>query len=387
MKKIIAIITAALMTMSLSACGGEDTPAETVDTEVAVETIDRGTMNGKTAKELIAEMGAGWNLGNSLDSVGTDETAWGNPVTKKEMIDAVREKGFNTLRVPVTWFTHMDENHIVEDAYMERVAEVVDYGIANDMYVILDIHHETDDWLLPQSESMAEVEPKFTALWSQIAEHFRDYGDKLVFEGMNEPRVKGSPKEWSGGTEDGRACVEKLNRIFVDTVRATGGTNSQRLLLVTTYAHSSNRAALAGLNFDYDEFTAVAVHAYVPYSFTYHSMESYETYTWDGHENYAVDDLFAGLDEYLVSKDIPVIITEYGAVKKELDDGSFNTADVCAWAEYYLGKAYERGIPCVWWDNNYYFTGNEHFGLLNRNLCMWYSPDVADTLTKLYKEE
>lgn len=83
---------------------------------------------------------------------------------------------------------------------------------------------------------------------------------------------------------------------------------------------------------------------------------------------------------------IPVIITEYGAVKKTLEDGSYNTADVCKWAEYYLGKAKEPGIPCVWWDNNYYFSGNEHFGLLNRYLKAWYSQDVADTITGLYKK-
>lgn len=394
MKKYLALITAAALSATmLAACGKENggsaQTSEAAVTEQSEPVVDRGEMRGLSAAELIAEMGTGWNLGNSLDSTGDDETSWGNPVTTKKMIDTVRAQGFDILRVPVTWFMHMGEapGYEVEEAYMNRVQEVVDYGIANDMFVILDIHHETDDWLLPASENMAEIEPKFTELWKQIAEHFKDYGDHLVFEGLNEARVKGTPTEWSGGTEDGRNCVNKLNRIFVDTVRATGGNNSERLLLIAPYAHSSIAVAMSALELDYDKFTGAAVHAYTPYSFTYHSLESYETYKWDGHENSSIDGVFREIDECLISKGMPVIITEYGAVKKDLDDGSLNTEEVCKWAEYYLGKAKELGIPCVWWDNNYYFSGNEYFGLLNRNLCAWYSPDVANTITALYKDK
>ncbi len=396
MKRLISLIAvAALAATMMSGCTSKsgteiiDTADTAVEDVIVEEVLDRGTMNGYTASELIAQMKTGWNLGNSLDSVGVDETAWGNPRTTKEMIDTVKEAGFDILRIPVTWSMHMGEapDYKVDEAFMARVAEVVDYGIANDMFVMLDIHHETDSWLLPQSESMDEVIPKFTALWQQIAERFSEYGDHLIFEGMNEPRVKGSPNEWGGGTQDGRECVEQLNRIFVDTVRATGGNNEQRLLLVTTYAHASAELAVRGLNFDYDPYVGVAIHAYVPYSFTYHSGESYETFHWDGSENTAVDSLFETLDEYFISKGIPVMITEYGAVTKTVgEEFHYNTEDICAWAEYYLGKAKELGIPCVWWDNNYYYSGNELFGLLDRKLCEWYSPKIVETVTGMYKE-
>lgn len=373
--KIISAISAAAISLMLCSCSGS-----------SENSVDHGEMRGLTAKELVAEMKTGWNLGNSLDSIGKDETAWGNPATTKEMIDAVSEQGFDILRIPVTWGQHMSKapDYTVEPEFMARVKEVVDYGIDNGMYVLLDTHHEPDSWLKPQSESMDAVEPQFTALWQQIAEEFKDYGDHLVFEGINEARIKGSPTEWTGGTEDGRKCVNRLNEIFVDTVRATGGNNSQRLLLISTYAHSVTDSAFEGFVSDYDQYTGVALHAYTPYSFTYHSGESYETFKWDGREKRSIDGVFKLINEQLISKGIPVMITEYGAVRKTLDDGSYNTNEVIAWLGDYLGAARECGIPCVWWDNNYYNSGNELFGIFDRNNCKWYSQEIADAIVGMY---
>ena len=186
------------------------------------------------------------------------------------------------------------------------------------------------------------------------------------------------------GTEDGRECVNRLNKIFVDTVRAAGGNNSQRLLLVSTYAHSVTDNAFKGFVADYDQYTGVALHAYTPYSFTYHSGESYETFEWDGREKSSIDGVFKLIDEQLISKGIPVMITEYGAVKKTLSDFTYNTKDVIAWLGDYLGAAKELGIPCVWWDNNYYNSGNELFGIFNRNKCEWYSKEIADAIVGMY---
>ena len=373
--KIISAISAAAISLMLCSCS-----------DSAENSANHGEMRGLTAKELVAEMNTGWNLGNSLDSIGADETAWGNPATTKEMIDAVSAQGFDILRIPVTWGQHSGEapDYTIDPEFMARVKEVVDYGIDNEMYVLLDTHHEPDSWLKPQSESMDEVEPQFTALWRQIAEEFKDYGDHLVFEGLNEARIKGSPTEWTGGTEDGRECVNRLNKIFVDTVRAAGGNNSQRLLLVSTYAHSVTDNAFQGFVADYDQYTGVALHAYTPYSFTYHSGESYETFEWDGREKSSIDGVFKLIDEQLISKGIPVMITEYGAVKKTLSDFTYNTKDVIAWLGDYLGAAKELGIPCVWWDNNYYNSGNELFGIFNRNKCEWYSKEIADAIVGMY---
>lgn len=348
---------------------------------------NHGEMRGLTAAELIAEMKTGWNLGNSLDAVGSDETAWGNPITTKEMIDAVSAQGFDILRIPTTWGQHMGAapDYKIDPDFLNRVQEVVDYGIDNGMYVMLNTHHEPNSWLLPQSESMDKVAAQFSALWQQVAEHFADYGDHLIFEGLNEPRIKGTPTEWTGGTADGRECVNQLNKIFIDIVRKSGGNNKQRLLLVTTYAQAITDSAFDGFIAEYDSYTAVSLHAYTPYSFTYSSGESYETFTWDGKEKSSIDGVFALIDKYLISKGIPVMITEYGAVKKRLDDYIYNTDDVVSWLGDYLGAAESLGIPCIWWDNNYYNSGNELFAIFDRNNCQWYSKPIADAIISLTK--
>lgn len=394
-RKWFAAAAAIALSMTLlcscsNGAGTSEPDAPASDVAETVEPVDvpkdHGEMRGLTAAELIAEMKTGWNLGNSLDAIGADETAWGNPVTTKEMIDAVSAQGFDILRVPVTWGQHMsrDTDYTVDPDFMARVAEVVDYGIDNGMYVILDTHHEPDSWLRPQSKSMEVVEPKFEALWKQISEQFADYGDHLIFEGINEARIKGSSTEWTGGTADERECVNRLNEIFVDTVRASGGKNSQRLLLVSTYAHAVTANAFDGFVAEYDQYTGVSVHAYTPYSFTYHSGESYETFKWDGNEKNSIDSVFKLIDKNLTSKGIPVMITEYGAVRKLLDDGTYNTEDVIAWLGDYLGAAKELGIPCVWWDNNYFESGNELFGIFDRSSCEWYSKDIADAIVGMY---
>ncbi|MDE7281547.1 MAG: glycoside hydrolase family 5 protein [Ruminiclostridium sp.] len=392
-KRMIGAISAAAMLFLFCSCSdgaqgaaNTESTANTTSSEDANFAVDLGEMRGLTAKELVAEMKTGWNLGNSLDSIGKNELAWGNPKTTKEMIDAVRAQGFDILRIPVTWGQHSGgaPDYTVDPEFMARVKEVVNYGIANGMFVILDTHHEPDSWLKPQSESMGEVVPQFTALWQQISKEFADYGDHLVFEGINEARIKGSRNEWTGGTKDQRDCVNQLNKIFVDTVRESGGNNAKRLLLVATYAHSVTDKAFDGVVAEYDQYTCVALHAYTPYSFTYHSGESYETYKWDGREKGSIDGVFKLIKDKLTSKGIPVIITEYGAVRKTLEDGSDNTKEVTAWLNDYLGAAKEQGIPCVWWDNNYYNSGNELFGIFDRKNCKWYTQEVADAIINMY---
>lgn len=394
LNKLIAIISACILNFTgLCGCsadiGSTVTAADTA-IEEAEETvqIDKGTMHGYTAEELISQMKTGWNLGNSLDSLGGGETAWGNPETTQQMIDMIHDGGFDIIRIPVTWGHHMSgaPDYTVDADFMDRVNEVVDYAVADGMYVILEIHHEPDSWLIPDSEHMAEVEPQFTALWQQISERFKDYGDKLVFESMNEPRVKGKPHEWSGGNEDERNCINRLNKIFVDTVRATGGNNSERVLLIATHAQAVTEPALKGLELIDDKYVGVALHAYIPYSFCYHSGESYETFEWDGKENSTVDYVFDLIDKYITSKGVPVMITECGAEFK-LVDGKYNTGEVAKWATYFYGKAKEQNIPCVIWDNNERTSTLIPFGLYNRDEYKWHAEDILEAIMKVYEEE
>lgn len=149
----------------------------------------------KTASETTAELGFGWNLGNSLDSysgttVGSNigslssETAWGNPKATKELIDLVKDSGVETVRVPVTWYEHMDPNTYEIDAgWMARVEEVVDYVLDDGMYCIINVHHDTGEkgWLKANSTNLEQKKEMFTAIWEQVSENFVDYGDKLLF--------------------------------------------------------------------------------------------------------------------------------------------------------------------------------------------------------------
>ncbi len=389
--KLTAIISSCVLSlMGFCSCSSSDSDSvsksSTTMPEAEKVTIDKGTMHGYTAAELISQMKTGWNLGNSLDSLGGGETAWGNPETTQQLVDIIRDGGFDIIRIPVTWAEHMEgaPDYTINPDFMDRVNEVVDYAIADDMYVILEIHHEPDSWLIPDSGHMAEVEPQFTALWQQIAERFSDYGDKLIFESMNEPRVKGEPHEWTGGNEDERKCVNQLNRIFVDTVRASGGNNLERLLLITTHAQAVTESAIAGLELIEDEYVGVSLHAYIPYSFCYHSGESYETFAWDGSENGQVDYVFDLIDKYITSSGFPVMITEYGAEFKVVD-GKYNTGEIAKWITYFLGKANELNIPCVIWDNNERTPDRIPFGLFNRDEYKWYAEDILEAIMKVYE--
>lgn len=339
-------------------------------------------MRDISAKDLVAEMTAGWNLGNTLEATGgsglSSETSWGNPTITKEMIDAVCEKGFDSIRIPITWGNHVSDapDYTIEPEWMDRVEEVVNYALDDGMYVLIDSHHE-EFWRIPDAEHIEAVDAEHIAIWSQVAERFKDYGDHLIFEGLNEPRTKGSANEWQGGTAEERDYVNRLNKSFVDTVRATGGNNEKRLLVITTYGGSNVPEALNQLEVPSDEHVAVAIHAYEPYAFTFANGQSYELFKWDGSHNTDIDQMLLRLKKTFLDKDIPVLLTEYGAEEKE-----GNSAEVVKWASSYVMRATIKGIPCFWWDNGIYDQDGEKFAIFNRRNLTWYREDVADTLIK-----
>ena len=272
-----------------------------------------------SSAELVADMRIGWNLGNTLDATGgmglSSECAWGNPKTTQEMIDIILEQGFNVIRIPVTWEGHFSAapEYKIHDIWLQRVKEVVDYAYNQGAYVILDMHHE--EWHFPSEENEEAASKQLAALWTQIAEYFRDYDEHLIFEGLNEPRKRGTDVEWNGGDREGREVVNHFAQVFVETVRATGGNNEFRHLMVTGYAASSDRNALASIVLPDDDKLIVSVHAYTPYNF---ALNTGGTDTWDVETDAKdIDELMKTLDELFISKGIPVIIGEYGAYRPE----------------------------------------------------------------------
>ena len=396
LKKIAALLTAAVMSVGVMAsCGGDKSDDKSkADTKSAAETSGaegdssesgevpvsethtNDPMTVTSAKDLVAQMTNGWNLGNTMDATteGLEaETSWlpNKTPTNKFMIDMLPEAGFNVLRVPVSWGYHLtDDNYTIDPAWMDRVQEIVNYGIDNGMFVILNTHHE--EWYMPKkSEKDGDIE-ELKAIWSQIADRFKGYDEHLIFEGLNEPRLRGEGAEWTG-TSEAREIINEYEKAFVETVRASGGNNADRCLMITGYAASSMYTNLSAIELPEDsDKLIISVHAYLPYSF---ALDTKGTDKYDPADT-AIPDLFENLNELFISRGIPVIVGEFGSMNKDNIDERVNCL------EDYLAAAAKYDVPCVWWDNYARIGNGENFGLLNRAEYDWYFPKLIDVFKK-----
>lgn len=330
-----------------------------------------------TAADIVNDIILGWNLGNTLDAYASNvkglrtETSWGNPVTSKEMIDMVKKAGFNSVRVPVTWYNHMDSANKIDDAWMDRVEEVVNYVLDNDMYCILNTHHDTGEkgWLRAAPKDLDKNKAKFQAIWEQISERFAEYGDKLLFEGFNE--ILDTNNNWTSPNADSLKITNELNQLFVDTVRASGKKNTTRCLVLNTYCASAVRAIVSGFTLPEDtvkDKLIVSAHIYQPYYFT--SEVSPETTTW-GTGKTTLESYIQNMNKYFIEKGVPVIIGEFGAVDKN------NRFERQAWLRFYVDTCTKYGIKCYWWDN-----GNE-YKIFNRKTV---EPSEAELIAIMLTE-
>lgn len=330
--------------------------------------------------DLVKEIKVGWNLGNTMDAVGNGleaETAWGSPKTTKEMIQAVKAGGFNTIRIPITWMNHYGEapDYKIDSDWMARVQEVVNYSYEEGLFTIINIHHE--GWIIPTEEGYQETSTILKALWSQIADQFKNYDEYLIFEGMNEPRLVGSSIEWTGGDSAGRKVVNKLNADFVATVRSTGGNNGKRHLMIPAYGANPGKEPLRAMEFPEGGNLIASIHAYTPYNFALNVSGTDSFSKAKSGDTKDIDWLFQCLKEELVDKGIPVILGECGAMNK-----NGNVESRVEWVEYYFGKAKKLGIPCVWWDNGSVQGNGELFGLFNRMELTWVYPEVHEAIMR-----
>lgn len=329
-------------------------------------------------------LGAGWNLGNSLDAhvegftseEPTDyEKLWLNPLAGRELFEAVAQAGFQTVRIPVTWYPHMGEGHRVDADWMGRVKQVVDDALDAGLTVILNAHHE--DWHSLHINNVDYAEERLTALWSQIAKQFAKYDERLLFEGMNEPRLSEEEREWTGNVQ-AYDCLNRLNQAFVDTIRASGARNAERYLLVPTYAASPLEAACAHFALPKDGRVGVSLHLYQPFPFTHQTGEACDR--WDARnpaDAQEIEAVFETICRFFTSRQIPVVITEFGAMDKE------NQPVRLAWTGYVARHAAKEQIPCLWWDNGAGdHDGTLHtFALLDRDKLEWHFPDIVQTIT------
>ena len=345
-----------------------------------------------TSTELLGSLRLGWNVGNSLD-VPDGETAWGNPKVSPELMATVAKLGFKLVRIPVTWTSHTGPgpDFTIDPAWLQRVREVVGYAHAAGLYAVINLHHDGADgfkgpeWLtLNDAEgntteaNNAAVRARFVAVWAQIAQHFANFGEELLFESMNEIHD-------GYGNPDPRhfAFINDLNQHFVDLVRKSGGNNAKRHLIVPGYNTNIDHT-VAGFKPPKDPTPArlgLSVHFYDPYTFALVA----KTQTWGdaspGHDNWGqeghVTTQFDKLKTRFIDQGLPVFLGEYGATN-QVGFEDYRRYYI----EYVTKAAVDRGILPVYWDNGGTNDGKESFALINRTSGQVQHPALIEAMLR-----
>ncbi len=320
--------------------------------------------------KFASSLGAGWNLGNTLEAwsipVPDDtETCWGNPKTTKELMQFLKNCGFSTVRIPVTWFQHLDENGNISEEWMNRVNEVADYVLESGMNAVINVQHDDQSWLIADKAHEEQSREMLIKIWAQIAERFADYDERLIFETMNEPRVVGAEHEWSGNDE-GREVVNRLNLAALETIRKSGSENETRYVFITGYAASDLEENYTAIEVPGDKHVMVSLHFYPGTAHRSEFADCEEKLTFK--EKREIYKKLRGFYDAFAKKGVGVCITEFGWTDREHID---NLADK---ARFIVNTAKKFGFCCFVWDNG------ESFEVIDRiNLEAAY-PEYAEAI-------
>ena len=379
----------------------------------------------ETAREAVENMRLGWNLGNTLDCHSGDtlnmwierwssrrtsdyETAWGQPVTKGGLMKMFKKAGFNAIRVPVTWYPHMEakfrfatsqsivwypsEDDIgteVQAAWMKRVHEVVDYIVGRGMYCILNVHHDSGDantaWLIADEDSYAREHERFEKLWTQIAEEFRDYDEHLLFEGYNE--MLDVKRSWcfasyaATGKYDAAIAKSAYNAVnsyaqsFVNAVRATGGNNAQRNLIVTTYAACDGHGTWN--SYLQDPLKQMRLPDDTTEGHLIFEVHSYPDVSNLATAKSDLNTAIRNLKNNLEKKGAPIIYGEWGALSSSAYDDQ--RENLLAFARYFVEQTKKNGMGTFYWMG---LSDGAH-----RGVPEFSQPDLLEALQKGYYGE
>ncbi|MDO3683152.1 cellulase family glycosylhydrolase [Micromonospora sp. C28ISP2-4] len=317
------------------------------------------------AMAAVAAMQPGWNLGNSFDAVGADETAWGNPRVTEALLDNVRAQGFNSIRIPVTWSNHHGAapNYTIDAAWLNRVREVVGWALADGFYVVLNIHHDSWQWINTMPTDRTNVLNRYNALWTQIAAAFKDSSPKLTFESVNEPQFTGS-----SGDAQNATLLNELNTSFHRIVRQSGGNNASRLLVLPTLHTSAEQARVDELvstfNALNDPNLIATVHFYGYWPF---SVNVAGGTRFDATVQQDLTDQFDRVYNAFVTRNIPVIIGEYGLLGFDRHTGTIEQGEKLKFFEFLGHYARSRKLTTQLWDNG------QHF---DRTSFVWKDPEL-----------
>jgi endoglucanase len=336
---------------------------------IAQATVANDPMRNLSRAQYVKNMFLGWNLGNTFDGSGT-ETGWGQPVTTQAMIDAVHAKGFKTLRIPCTWNGHHTSTapYTITPAFIDRLAQVVNYALNDSMYVFINTHHDGTS-LYNLSSTDPAVTARVAAIWGQIATYFKGYSDYLAFELFNEPNA-GAANMYGGGDATSRAALAAYQTAAVAAIRATGGNNATRMIILQGISASPIQASTATIPIP-DVNCMVSTHTYDPVGFSLSGSG-----TWGStSDSQSVKKNLDNLMSWLATKGQVVVLGEWGNTAADQE------ASRIKHAFYYAQQVINHGGVPVWWDNES-FSGADGFGLLNRrnNPPSWQFPTVVQAL-------
>ena len=359
------------------------------------------------AWQMAAKFGLGWNIGNHMDAHNNGvsaETVWGNPKATQTTFNKVKAAGFTTVRIPVTWLGHIGDapEYKLEEAWLNRVAELVGYAETAGLNAVINIHHDGADskyWLdikgaAANAEKQTRILAQIEAVWTQIAETFKDKGDFLVFEAFNE--IHDGDWGWGANKTDGGKqyrCMNEWNQKFVDAVRATGGNNATRILGVPAYCTNVD---IAVESFVMPEDSAqdrlmISVHSYDPYDYALAATKSEWGHTADpskkvsGDNELQIRSMFEKIYVYFTSKGTPVYMGEFGCVNRGTErEQAFQQY----YLKYYVTAAKTYGVPCFIWDNGAKGAGEEKHAFLDHatgEYCSTGAEAAMRAMTSAYK--
>ncbi|MEV0728205.1 cellulase family glycosylhydrolase [Polymorphospora sp. NPDC050346] len=309
------------------------------------------------AMATVAAMEPGWNLGNTFDAI-PDETAWGNPRTTRALLQHVRSQGYNSIRIPVTWSNHHGPApaYTIDAAWMNRIREVVDWSLAEGFYVMINLHHDSWQWINGYPGDRTTVMNRYTALWTQIAGTFRDHSSKLVFESINEPQFAGT-----SGDEENYEVLHELNAEFVHLVRRSGANNATRLLVLPTLHTNADQGRLDALVSTLDQLDdpnlAATIHFYGFWPF---SVNIAGGTRYDATVEQDLIGIFDRAYDTFVSRGIPVIIGEWALLNYDHNrPGVIERGEFLKFLEAVGHHARTRQLTTMLWDAGQFLNRNE----------------------------
>lgn len=313
-------------------------------------------------------MQPGWNLGNTFDSVGKDETAWGNPTVTKEFIEQLAEQGYKSIRIPVTFDQRMAEgpSYTIDADFLSRLDQVIKWSLDQNLYVMINIHHDSWIWLESGMQENHDASlARYSAIWTQLATHYKDQSTKLMFESINEPRFWGTDEEKQG-------YLDELNSSFYDIVRKSGGKNDIRPIVLPTLDTGSEQHKLDALyNFidkldDPNIISTVHYYGFWPFSV---NIAGFTTFNEETQKD--IITTFDRVHDKFTKNGIPVVIGEFGLLGFDTDLNTIQQGEKLKFFEFMIHYANEKDLTHMLWDNGQHFS---------RTTFKWSNPELYEMM-------